>query len=351
MKSECGVPQVQGSVSDIGMIHSPGTGFSHSLASPLGSLLSPASTATTASEPEFLDLDEANGKIGQDRAEGEQDRKSGAGKRKETETAGKGGKKKRAGKSRSKPTSPELVMKLKKTRRVKANDRERNRMHSLNGALDTLRTVLPTFPEDTKLTKIETLRFAHNYIWALSQTLRLLDEPKTEGGAGSAGRQATGQIGGQDLHSLQGMMANFAAAGGDDFGLGSPGNARTPSDMFVSPSGSCSPLDPPTFKSENVSTGSQMLSSIINSGAFSVPGTTTSNSALVPSASQQACGVQDYGCSQGRQGAGQDVHPHTHHTTVGSSQDLLATYVPGCYPAGPGQGFPGEQQQFLFGAY
>lgn len=65
------------------------------------------------------------------------------------------------------------VIKLKKHRRQKANDRERNRMHTLNEALDRLRCVLPTFPEDTKLTKIETLRFAHNYIWALSQTLNV----------------------------------------------------------------------------------------------------------------------------------------------------------------------------------
>lgn len=60
-------------------------------------------------------------------------------------------------------------------RRMKANDRERDRMHKLNSALDTLRSVLPTFPDDAKLTKIETLRFAHNYIWALSETLRIAD--------------------------------------------------------------------------------------------------------------------------------------------------------------------------------
>lgn len=59
---------------------------------------------------------------------------------------------------------------------MKANDRERNRMHMLNEALDRLRCVLPTFPEDTKLTKIETLRFAHNYIWALSQTVRMIQQ-------------------------------------------------------------------------------------------------------------------------------------------------------------------------------
>ncbi|KAM3612818.1 uncharacterized protein V6R79_015147 [Siganus canaliculatus] len=67
------------------------------------------------------------------------------------------------------------VQVVKKNRRVKANDRERNRMHNLNDALDALRGVLPAFPDETKLTKIETLRFAHNYIWALSETIRIAD--------------------------------------------------------------------------------------------------------------------------------------------------------------------------------
>ncbi|XP_067400769.1 neurogenin-2 [Emydura macquarii macquarii] len=75
----------------------------------------------------------------------------------------------------------ETVQRIKKSRRLKANNRERNRMHNLNAALDALREVLPTFPEDAKLTKIETLRFAHNYIWALTETLRLADHC---GGAG-----------------------------------------------------------------------------------------------------------------------------------------------------------------------
>ncbi|XP_069468284.1 neurogenin-3 [Ambystoma mexicanum] len=63
----------------------------------------------------------------------------------------------------------------KKHRRVKANDRERNRMHNLNSALDALRGVLPALPDDAKLTKIETLRLAHNYIWALTETLQMAD--------------------------------------------------------------------------------------------------------------------------------------------------------------------------------
>ncbi|XP_071251352.1 neurogenin-1 [Salvelinus alpinus] len=82
-----------------------------------------------------------------------------------------GQKKRRRGRARNEAT----VHVVKKNRRVKANDRERNRMHSLNDALETLRTVLPAFPDDSKLTKIETLRFAHNYIWALSETIRIAD--------------------------------------------------------------------------------------------------------------------------------------------------------------------------------
>ncbi|XP_053442277.1 neurogenin-3 [Nycticebus coucang] len=76
---------------------------------------------------------------------------------------------------RSRPKNELALSKQRRSRRKKANDRERNRMHNLNSALDALRGVLPTFPDDAKLTKIETLRFAHNYIWALTQTLRIAD--------------------------------------------------------------------------------------------------------------------------------------------------------------------------------
>lgn len=67
--------------------------------------------------------------------------------------------------------SPVQVVRIKKFRRMKANDRERNRMHTLNDALERLRVTLPSLPEETKLTKIEILRFAHNYIFALEQVL------------------------------------------------------------------------------------------------------------------------------------------------------------------------------------
>ncbi|NXE68570.1 NGN1 protein, partial [Calcarius ornatus] len=72
----------------------------------------------------------------------------------------------KARRGRGKARNEGLLSKQKRSRRMKANDRERNRMHHLNSALDALRSVLPTFPDDAKLTKIETLRFAHNYIWA-----------------------------------------------------------------------------------------------------------------------------------------------------------------------------------------
>ncbi|XP_068115051.1 neurogenin-3 [Hyperolius riggenbachi] len=84
-------------------------------------------------------------------------------------------KKQKCRRTRSQSKSEVTIVRQKKHRRTKANDRERNRMHNLNSALDTLRGVLPTFPDDAKLTKIETLRFAHNYIWALSETLRMAD--------------------------------------------------------------------------------------------------------------------------------------------------------------------------------
>ncbi|XP_060914000.1 neurogenic differentiation factor 4 [Labrus mixtus] len=58
-----------------------------------------------------------------------------------------------------------------RARRVKANARERSRMHGLNDALESLRRVMPCHTKTQKLSKIETLRLARNYIWALSEVL------------------------------------------------------------------------------------------------------------------------------------------------------------------------------------
>uniref|UniRef100_A0A3Q3G4B7 Neuronal differentiation 4 n=1 Tax=Labrus bergylta TaxID=56723 RepID=A0A3Q3G4B7_9LABR len=54
---------------------------------------------------------------------------------------------------------------------TKANARERSRMHGLNDALENLRTIMPCHSKTQKLSKIETLRLARNYICALSEAL------------------------------------------------------------------------------------------------------------------------------------------------------------------------------------
>ncbi|XP_010863611.1 neurogenic differentiation factor 1 [Esox lucius] len=64
-----------------------------------------------------------------------------------------------------------------KVRRMKANARERNRMHGLNDALESLRKVVPCYSNTQKLSKIETLRLAKNYIWALSEILQSDESP------------------------------------------------------------------------------------------------------------------------------------------------------------------------------
>ena len=57
-------------------------------------------------------------------------------------------------------------------RRVKANSRERSRMHGLNDALDVLREHVPCHSSTQKLSKIETLRLARNYIAAMTTILK-----------------------------------------------------------------------------------------------------------------------------------------------------------------------------------
>lgn len=83
----------------------------------------------------------------------------------------------------SRPSSRKASFAKEATKRFKANQRERNRMHGLNDALDRLRRCVPlpqsfnvivkcdqTVPQ--KLSKIETLRLAKNYIFVLSEALR-----------------------------------------------------------------------------------------------------------------------------------------------------------------------------------
>ena len=56
-------------------------------------------------------------------------------------------------------------------RRIAANARERRRMQSLNVAFDRLRDVIPSFNDNSKLSKYETLQMAQTYIDALREIL------------------------------------------------------------------------------------------------------------------------------------------------------------------------------------
>ncbi|KAK3089814.1 hypothetical protein FSP39_006752 [Pinctada imbricata] len=56
-------------------------------------------------------------------------------------------------------------------RRLESNERERQRMHSLNDAFQDLREVIPHVKLDRKLSKIETLTLAKNYIKALTNVI------------------------------------------------------------------------------------------------------------------------------------------------------------------------------------
>ncbi|CDQ94483.1 unnamed protein product [Oncorhynchus mykiss] len=70
-----------------------------------------------------------------------------------------------------------------KRRRVAANARERRRMHGLNKAFDTLRSVIPS--NNNKLSKYDTLQMAQIYIQELSELLIGVVKPEGRGGSRS----------------------------------------------------------------------------------------------------------------------------------------------------------------------
>ncbi|VDM19080.1 unnamed protein product [Wuchereria bancrofti] len=97
----------------------------------------------------------------------------------ENKTTGKDIVKRTKRKYRCRVRSPETIRRTKQIRRSKANARERRRMHNLNEALEKLRRILPQLPDEPKLTKIETLRMANKYIYALRQILSSGQEEET----------------------------------------------------------------------------------------------------------------------------------------------------------------------------
>lgn len=66
--------------------------------------------------------------------------------------------------SKSNPLEPRL-------RRIRANNRERRRIQAINDAMEALRKAIPSTNNKRKLTKLELLRLAQDYIRDLSEML------------------------------------------------------------------------------------------------------------------------------------------------------------------------------------
>ncbi|XP_058060392.1 protein dimmed [Anopheles bellator] len=76
-----------------------------------------------------------------------------------------------------------LNAKERNARRLESNERERMRMHSLNDAFQSLREVIPHVKKERRLSKIETLTLAKNYITALTDVIIVM---RGEGEAAAA---------------------------------------------------------------------------------------------------------------------------------------------------------------------
>ncbi|NXW28955.1 BHA15 protein, partial [Phaetusa simplex] len=75
-------------------------------------------------------------------------------------------------------------------RRLESNERERQRMHKLNNAFQALREVIPHVRAENKLSKIETLTLAKNYIKSLTSIILNMSNghfPSAEGMGGAWG--------------------------------------------------------------------------------------------------------------------------------------------------------------------
>ncbi|KAI5717397.1 hypothetical protein M8J77_005222 [Diaphorina citri] len=77
----------------------------------------------------------------------------------------------RGGSSSGRRRKPVLNAREKNMRRLESNERERMRMHSLNDAFQSLREVIPHVKKERRLSKIETLTLAKNYIMALTNVI------------------------------------------------------------------------------------------------------------------------------------------------------------------------------------
>ncbi|KAF6729531.1 atonal-like protein 1 [Oryzias melastigma] len=132
---------------------------------------------------------------------------------------------------------------IQKQRRVAANARERRRMHGLNHAFDELRSVIPAFDNDKKLSKYETLQMAQIYINALAELLQgppsstdsssgsperdiMLSSPETGGQSPRVLTHDTSSRATGDETSAPSPSSSMRAAA-SHFGCGSKGSPRS----------------------------------------------------------------------------------------------------------------------------
>ncbi|KAG6933591.1 atonal bHLH transcription factor 1 [Chelydra serpentina] len=130
---------------------------------------------------------------------------------------------------------------VQKQRRLAANARERRRMHGLNHAFDQLRNVIPSFNNDKKLSKYETLQMAQIYISALAELLHSPAAPADPPGKGEHRAPP---------HEPTGAEAGAAGQGQGQQQRPSPsGHCRTRFPQQPAAGGYSVPLDPLHFSS------------------------------------------------------------------------------------------------------
>ncbi|NXU47092.1 BHA15 protein, partial [Turnix velox] len=87
----------------------------------------------------------------------------------------------------------------RRRRRLESNERERQRMHKLNNAFQALREVIPHVSAHHKLSKIETLTLAKNYIKSLTSIVLTMSNghvPAAEGPGAACSPKLSPQSGG-----------------------------------------------------------------------------------------------------------------------------------------------------------
>ncbi|XP_058123974.1 protein dimmed [Anopheles ziemanni] len=130
-----------------------------------------------------------------------------------------------------------LNAKERNLRRLESNERERMRMHSLNDAFQSLREVIPHVKKERRLSKIETLTLAKNYITALTDVIIVM---RGEGEGGANG----GQLHQQSLTDA-GTVATLATMQGNCIATATTTTTtRTPAEVVVGALGHASELDP-----------------------------------------------------------------------------------------------------------